>query len=86
MLGRVTIQALRELYILKQSKAFNERVNKKFYSSLRYLPKLFFDSRKIGDFVARLNDTQRIQNVIKMLITNTATDILGVLISIGFLE
>lgn len=46
---------------------------------------MFFDSRKIGDFVARLNDTQRIQGVIKLLITNTATDILGVLISIGFL-
>jgi ATP-binding cassette subfamily B protein len=39
---------------------------------------------KIGDFVARLNDTQRIQTVIKHLITNTAVDILGVFISIGF--
>lgn len=85
LLGRVGIQALRELYIIKQSKAFNVRINLKFYSSLLHLPKMFFDSRKIGDFVARLNDTQRIQNVIKLLITNTATDILGVLISIGFL-
>lgn len=85
LLGRVVIQALRELYIIKQSRAFNTRINEKFYSSLLYLPKKFFDSRKIGDFVARLNDTQRIQNVIKLLITNTATDILSVLISIGFL-
>lgn len=85
LFGRVMLQALRELYIIKQSKAFNERINSKFYSSLLHLPKLFFDSRKIGDFVARLNDTQRVQNVIKLLITNTATDILGVLISIGFL-
>lgn len=85
LLGRVGVQALRELYIIKQSKAFNERINLKFYSSLLYLPKLFFDTRKVGDFVARLNDTQRIQNVIRILITNTATDILGVLISIGFL-
>lgn len=85
LLGRVGIQALRELYIIKQSKVFNIRINLKFYSSLLHLPKMFFDSRKIGDFVARLNDTQRIQNVIKLLITNTATDILGVLISIVFL-
>ena len=35
--------------------------------------------------MARLNDTQRIQTVIKHLITNTAVDILGVFISIGFL-
>lgn len=85
LLGRVAVQALRELFIIKQSKAFNIRINEKFYSSLLHLPKMFFDSRKVGDFVARLNDTQRIQNVIKLLITNTATDILGVLISIGFL-
>lgn len=85
LLGRVVIQALRELYIIKQSKAFNERINGKFYSSLIHLPKLFFDTRKIGDFVARLNDTQRIQNVIKLLITNTATDILNIIISISFL-
>lgn len=85
LLGRVVVQALRELYIIKQIKAFNERINGKFYKSLIHLPKIFFDSRKIGDFVARRNDTQRIQNVIKLLITNTATDILNVIISIVFL-
>lgn len=85
LFAKVIIQALRELYIIKQSKAFNERINKKFYTSLLHLPKMFFDSRKIGDFVARLNDTQRIQVVIKQLITNTAVDILGLIISTGFL-
>lgn len=85
LFARVVIQALREFYIIKQSKEFNQRINKNFFSSLLHLPKMFFDTRKIGDFVARLNDTQRIQTVIKHLITNTAVDILGVLISIGFL-
>ncbi|CAA7387124.1 peptidase domain-containing ABC transporter [Chryseobacterium fistulae] len=85
LFARVIIQTLREFYIIKQAKAFNERINGKFYSSLLRLPKMFFDSRKIGDFVARLNDTQRIQMVIKQLITNTTVDILGIFISIGFL-
>nr|WP_315032747.1 peptidase domain-containing ABC transporter [uncultured Chryseobacterium sp.] len=85
LFARTGVQALRELYIIKQSKSFNERINKKFYHALLHLPKIFFDTRKIGDFAARLNDTQRIQNVIKQLITNTVVDILGVLISIGFL-
>ena len=76
---------LRGYYTIEQSKNFNLRINKEFFYSLLRLPKIFFDSRKIGDFVARLNDTQRIQNVIKYLITNTAIDILGVVISIGFL-
>ncbi|RNA60727.1 peptidase domain-containing ABC transporter [Chryseobacterium nematophagum] len=85
LFARVIIQTLREFYIIKQAKAFNERINGKFYSSLLRLPKMFFDSRKIGDFVARLNDTQRIQMVIKQLITNTTVDILGIFISIGVL-
>nr|WP_314495461.1 peptidase domain-containing ABC transporter [uncultured Chryseobacterium sp.] len=85
LFARVIIQSLRDFYIIKQSKEFNQRINKSFFSSLLHLPKSFFDTRKIGDFVARLNDTQRIQNVIKHLITNTVVDILGVLISIGFL-
>ncbi|HFK5586163.1 TPA: peptidase domain-containing ABC transporter [Elizabethkingia anophelis] len=85
LFARVAIQALRDLYIIKQNKSFNERINYSFFSSLLHLPKIFFDTRKIGDFVARLNDTQRIQNVIKQLITATTVDILGVFISVGFL-
>lgn len=85
LFARVVLQALRDFYIIRQTKEFNQRINKSFFNSLLYLPKLFFDTRKIGDFVSRLNDTQRIQNVIKYLITNTVVDILGVLISIGFL-
>ncbi|AQW97705.1 peptidase domain-containing ABC transporter [Elizabethkingia anophelis] len=85
LFARVAIQALRDLYIVKQNKSFNERINYSFFSSLLYLPKMFFDTRKIGDFVARLNDTQRIQNVIKQLITATTVDILSVFISLGFL-
>ncbi|AZA78757.1 peptidase domain-containing ABC transporter [Chryseobacterium sp. G0186] len=85
LLARVGINALREFYIIKQSKSFNERVNKKFYHALLHLPRIFFDSRKTGDFTARLNDTQRIQTVIKQLITSTVVDVLGLLISLGFL-
>ncbi|MBP2618732.1 peptidase domain-containing ABC transporter [Chryseobacterium jejuense] len=85
LFARVGLQALRELYIIKQNKSFNERINKRFYHTLLHLPKIFFDTRKIGDFVARLNDTQRIQTVIKQLITNSVVDILGILVSLGFL-
>ncbi|AJW65319.1 Lactococcin-G-processing and transport ATP-binding protein LagD [Elizabethkingia miricola] len=85
LFARIAIQGLRELYIIKQNKSFNERINYSFFSSLLHLPKMFFDTRKIGDFVARLNDTQRIQNVIKQLITATTVDILSVFISVGFL-
>lgn len=85
LIGRVVVQALRDFYIIKQTKDFNQRINKTFFSSLLNLPKSFFDTRKIGDFVARLNDTHRIQNVIKHLITTTTVDIMGIIISIAFL-
>lgn len=42
------------------------------------LPKPFFDTRKIGELVARLNDTQRVQRVIKML----ASSLTHILVSI----
>ena len=84
LFARVAIQGLRDFYIIKQYKAFNERINYSFFSSLLHLPKVFFDTRKIGDFVARLNDTQRIQSVIKQLITATTVDILSVIISVTF--
>jgi ATP-binding cassette, subfamily C, bacteriocin exporter len=61
---RIVLTSVRQLLLLLQGRAFNIRVVNEFYSSLFSLPKLFFDSRKTGDFVARLNDTMRIQRVI----------------------
>jgi ATP-binding cassette subfamily B protein len=85
LLARVGIAVLREYFLLRQSKDFNNRINNQFFSSLLHLPKPFFDTRKIGELVARLNDTQRIQNVIKMLASNLVIDVLVSIISVVFL-
>lgn len=85
LLARVGIAVLREYFLLRQSKDFNNRINNQFFSSLLHLPKPFFDSRKIGELVARLNDTQRIQSVIKMLASNLVIDVLVSIISVVFL-
>ena len=61
---RVLLIVVRQTMLLSQGKTFNIRVVDGFYSSLLGLPKPFFDSRKTGDMVARLNDTMRIQRVI----------------------
>jgi len=76
LLSRVGFMILREFFLLQQSKDFNNRINNQFYSSLLHLPKPFFDTRKIGELVARLNDTGRIQSVIKMLASNLVIDVL----------
>ena len=51
----------RGITILSQSKRFNNRVVKQFFHKLMYLPKTFFDQKSTGDFVARMNDTSKIQ-------------------------
>lgn len=75
LLGRVGLTALRQFLLLRQNKEFGERLNLEFYSRLLNLPKSFFDSRKTGDFVARLNDTSRIKNIVSVLAGNLLVDI-----------
>jgi ABC-type bacteriocin/lantibiotic exporter with double-glycine peptidase domain len=85
LLARVGISVLREYFLLQQTKDFNNRINNQFFSSLLHLPQTFFDTRKIGELVARLNDTQRIQSVIKLLTSSLVIDVLVSIISLVFL-
>lgn len=85
LLARVAIGVLRQYFSLQQSRDFNNRINNTFIFSLLHLPKSFFDTRKTGDLVARLNDTQRIQSVIKVLSSTLIIDILIAIISLVFL-
>lgn len=85
LMARIGISVLREYFLLRQSKDFNNRINSQFFTNLLYLPKYFFDTRKIGELVARLNDTQRIQRVIRQLAGSLVIDILVTVISIVFL-
>lgn len=85
LLIRIFINALRQKLMITQSRNFNNRIIDFFYERLLNLPKPFFDTRKIGDMVARLNDTRRIQNVISSLAGNTIIDALVALVAIVFL-
>lgn len=85
LFARVGIGILRQYFLLKQSKDFNNRINSSFFFSLLQLPKLFFDTRKTGELVARLNDTQRIQSVIRLLSSSLIIDVLVSIISLIFL-
>jgi len=85
LLVRVGFSTLREFFLIKQSKDFNNRIIDTFYNSLLHLPKPFFDTRKIGELVARLNDTSRVQRVIKHIVNNFVIDSLVTFVSFGFL-
>jgi ATP-binding cassette subfamily B protein len=82
---RIGFNALRDFFLIHQTKEFNTRILDKFYTSLLHLPKSFFNSRKIGDLVARLNDTQRVQRVINRIVGNVLIDILVTISSLGLI-
>jgi ATP-binding cassette, subfamily C, bacteriocin exporter len=80
--ARIILSAIRQFFLLVQGKYFNIRVVDDFFTTLLFLPKTFFDTRKTGDFVARLNDTMRIQRVIAEIAGIYIIDALIVIITI----
>jgi len=85
LLANVIITAVRGKLLILQSRDFNNRIIRFFFNKLLHLPKAFFDTRKTGDMVARLNDTRRIQTVIGTLAGTTIINVLVVLVSVAFI-
>lgn len=85
LIARTCFMAMRQFLLLRQSKYFNNRIINAFYSTLLNLPKSFFDTRKIGELIARLNDTERIQKVINQIAGNFIIDGLMTITSLIFL-
>ena len=84
LLARSGLGYMRGLFMVKQSQSFNNRIIQSFYNSLLLLPKSFFDNRRTGDIVSRMNDTRRIQSVISTIFGTIIMDLLVVMISFSF--
>lgn len=82
LLARNLLGYMRQLFLLQQSRNFNIRVIDYFFSRLLQLPKPFFDNRKTGDLIARLNDTRRIQATLTRLSASLTIDLLMALLSL----
>lgn len=85
LLINVLFTYLRTYFLMYQARDFNNRIIDRFYSALLNLPKPFFDARRIGELVARLKDTERIQNVISMIAGSVIVDTLVTIVSLFFL-
>ena len=85
LLAKVVISVLRSKLLITQSRNFNNRIIRFFFGKLLLLPKAFFDTRKTGDMVARLNDTRRIQSVIGSVVGDTIINVLVLIVSLVFL-
>lgn len=84
LLARSGLVFLRGTFMVKQGMDFNNRIIRSFYNSLLALPKSFFDTRKAGDLIARMNDTRRIQTVLSTLFGSALIDLLVVVVSLAF--
>lgn len=81
LVGRAVLSYVRGLLIVRQSRGFNIRMISNFFSNLLRLPKSFFDTRKTGDLVARMNDTRRIQQAVSYLVSEVVVDSLLVVVA-----
>jgi ATP-binding cassette, subfamily C, bacteriocin exporter len=85
LLAKEGFSYLRQYLLINQSQDFNIRIIDYFYSRLLNLRKLFFDTRKIGELTARMNDTARIQRVISQIAGTVIADIMMVIASLCLL-
>jgi ABC-type bacteriocin/lantibiotic exporter with double-glycine peptidase domain len=81
LLTRSGLIYLRGFFMIKQGMDFNNRILQKFYNNLLNLPKLFFDTRRTGDLIARMNDTRRIQSVLSIASGVMVIDVLLIVVS-----
>ncbi|MEM9389000.1 MAG: peptidase domain-containing ABC transporter [Bacteroidota bacterium] len=82
LLAKSGLGYVRSTFLISQSKDFNNRMISSFFASLLKLPKPFFDSKKTGEMIARMNDTRRIQAAISNLAGNLLIEALVVVVSL----
>ena len=82
LLAKNGLGYVRSTFLITQSKDFNNRMISSFFKSLLNLPKSFFDSKKTGEMIARMNDTRRIQSTISNLAGNLLIEFLVIITSL----
>lgn len=85
LLITILLNYVRSVVLIQQAYNFNIRIFSYFFTRLLKMPKLFFDSKKQGDMIARMNDTERIQRNIKTIIADSFIQFFMVVIACVFL-
>jgi ATP-binding cassette, subfamily C, bacteriocin exporter len=83
LLIRTGLGYIRSSFLIMQSRDLNNRMISSFFRSLLRMPKSFFDSKKTGDMVARMNDTRRIQATLSNLAGNLLVEVLVIIVSLA---
>jgi len=75
----------RQRFLIILNKNVNVNINADFLLHLFKLPKKFFDTRKIGDITARMNDAIRIQNAVLQIVGVSIIDVFVIIGSFAFM-
>ncbi len=81
----IFILYFRGIIIARWEFNFSTSVLGSFFSTLLTLPKSFFDSKKKGDLIARMNDVQRIQSILNQIVNESIIHVLIIICSIAVL-
>jgi ABC-type bacteriocin/lantibiotic exporter with double-glycine peptidase domain len=79
---RIGLTYARGILINRQTREFNIRMISGFLRKILHLPKRFFNNRKTGDFITRLNDTFRVQGYVNQLLGGLSIDIIVFVVSL----
>jgi len=85
LLLTIVLSYIRSTVLIKQAYRFNTRIIRFFFKRLLLMPKVFFDSKRQGDMISRMNDTGRIQQNIKTIIADSFIEFAMLLMSFMFL-
>ena len=81
----IALNFIRSIVLIKQAYRFNTRIITYFFNKLLLMPKVFFDSKRQGDMISRMNDTERLQQNIKTIIADSFIELAMLLMSFFFL-
>ena len=85
LLLTIVLSYIRSTVLIKQAYRFNTRIIRYFFKRLLFMPKVFFDSKRQGDMISRMNDTGRLQQNIKTIIADSFIELAMLLMSFVFL-
>jgi ATP-binding cassette subfamily B protein len=85
LIAGIGLGYLRSVFMMRQTKAMNNRLVEYFFSKILFLPKSFFDSMKTGEIITRMNDSRRIQQTLSYIVGGVLIQILMLLFSIIYL-
>lgn len=85
LLFRSGLGYVRGKMLVTQSRNFNIRIMSGFFDRLLILPRQFFDHRKTGDLIARMNDTGRLQQTLVKIVGSVLIDVLLLISSVIFI-